>query len=346
MVFALVSMLMLSASVTQAQVSNVFNMPTGQTSLQFVTVGDPGNAPDTTVESDGTTGYGSVGYVYQMGEYDVTVGQYVQFLNAVAKTDNYGLYNVNMGPDDYYSAVGISRSGNSGSYNYSVTGSNPQAANFPVFDVTWGDAARFCNWLQNAQPSYAAGTPGEVAGSTETGAYTLSGDTSSYLETRNAGARYVIPSENEWYKAAYFNPSSSSYAVYPTQNNTAPGNTLPDTGNNANIVVNGNYADPTNYLTPVGDFSASPGPFGTFDMGGDLFQWNEAIIDGEYRGLRGGDWINNSNYLASSYRGYNYQAGEIASVGFRVASVPEPGSLLMLLAFTGMALRYWRRRHR
>ena len=77
--------LILTVSVAQA---DVFNMPAGQTSLQFVTVGDPGNAADTA-----TGCYGSVGYTYQMGKYDVTVGQYCQFLNAVAKTDTYGLYN-------------------------------------------------------------------------------------------------------------------------------------------------------------------------------------------------------------------------------------------------------------
>ena len=53
--------------------ADVFNMPAGQTSLQFVTVGDPGNAADTLTDG---TGYGSVGYTYQMGKYDVTVGQY------------------------------------------------------------------------------------------------------------------------------------------------------------------------------------------------------------------------------------------------------------------------------
>ena len=134
-------------------------------------MGDPGNVAN-------TDGYGSVAYAYQIGEYDVTVGQYVQFLNAVAKTDTYGVYNSGMAGD--YPTISITQSGSSGDYSYSVAGSDSQAANCPIFDVTWGDAARFCNWLQNGQPSYSAGTPGEVAGSTETGAYTLYGDTTSY----------------------------------------------------------------------------------------------------------------------------------------------------------------------
>ena len=131
-----------------------------------------------------------------------------------------------------FPTIGISQSGSSGSYSYAVTGSDPQAANCPIFDVSWGDAARFCNWLQNGQP-----TGVEGAGTTETGAYTLNGDTTTLLtETRNAGATYFIPSEDEWYKAAYYNPSNASYWLFPTQSNTAPSNVLSATGtNNANF---------------------------------------------------------------------------------------------------------------
>ena len=82
----LVGMVVLSAGSAQA---DVFNMPAGQTSMQFVTVGNPGNGPDPATGSL----YGAVPYTYQIGKYDVTVGQYCQFLNAVAATDTYGLYN-------------------------------------------------------------------------------------------------------------------------------------------------------------------------------------------------------------------------------------------------------------
>ena len=333
---AAVVVAMLIAGSAQA---DVFNMGgtrnpttgtwTGSASLQFVTVGNPGNAADTTVMNDGTTGYGSVGYTYQMGQYDVTAGQYTALLNAVAKTDPYGLYNSWMavvGTGSY--GCGIVQSGSSGSYTYSVA---TAYQNFPVNNVSWGDAARFCNWLQNGQLIGAEGT-----GTTETGAYTLNGaitDSALMAITRNAGAKYFIPSENEWYKAAYYNPSNGSYWAYPTQSNTAPGNTLPDTGNNANIYVT-NYADPTNYLTSVGAFADSPGPYGTYDMGGDVWQWNEANIENYYRGLRGGDWDSHSSYLASSARSYDLLAPslEYCFIGFRVASVPEPCSVALLLA--------------
>jgi len=271
----------LAASAAVAAQADVYNMPTGQTSLAFVTVGDPGNA------ADPATGYGAVPYTYQMGKYDVTVGQYCQFLNAVATTsDPYGLYNYNMSPDPgeknntyYMPTIGITQSGGSGNYSYSVAGSDPQAANCPVFNVSWGDAARFCNWLQNNQPTGAEGP-----GTTETGAYTLNGAVQGALLhiTRNAGATYVIPTENEWYKAAYYNPSNASYWLYSTQSNTAPSNVLSATGtNNANF-CNSGYTDPTNYLTPVGAFAGSPGPYGTFDMGGDVWQWLETFDKGSF----------------------------------------------------------------
>jgi formylglycine-generating enzyme required for sulfatase activity len=330
-----VALAAMTASVTQADVL----------SLQFVPVGNPGNAADPATGSL----YGSVPYTYQMGKYDVTVGQYVQFLNAVAKTDTYGLYYGGMASD--MPTIGIAQNGSSGNYSYSVTGGYSQAANCPVFDVSWGDAARFCNWLQNGQPTSGV----ENASTTENGAYTLNGVTSNsalMAITRNSGATYFIPSENEWYKAAYYDPNKpggAGYWTYPTKSNTAPINTLPDTGNHANFydyygTGNGGCTDPTNYLTPVGAFAASPGPYGTFDMGGDVFQWNETAVTSSSRGLRGGDWDYSSNVLASSPRLYYNPSIEYVIIGFRVASVPEPGSLVMaaMIAVTGL-LYYWRK---
>ncbi len=296
--------------------ANVYNMPTGQTSLNFVTVGNPGNA------ADPSTGYGAVPYTYQIGEYDVTTAQYCQFLNAVATTsDPYGLYNSYMATD--VPTVAITQSGTAGNYSYSVTGSYSQGVNCPIFDVTWGDAARFCNWLQNGQPTGAEGP-----GTTETGAYTLNGattDAALMAITRNAGAVDFIPSENEWYKAAYYDPSNASYWLYPTQSDTAPSNVLSATGTN-----NANYAFPdhTIYLTPVGTFAASPGPYGTYDMGGDIYQWNEATMYGSCRGFRGGDAYRNlPDYLASSSRDGYFPSVEDCGIGFRVARTDQRPSV-------------------
>jgi formylglycine-generating enzyme required for sulfatase activity len=336
---AAMALVPMTAGVTQA---DVFNMGGTLTSLQFVTVGNPGNAADPATGSL----YGSVPYTYDIGKYDVTVGQYCQFLNAVAATDTYGLYNSGMGTN--FPTVGITQSGSPGSYSYSVTGGYSQAANCPIFSVTWGDAARFCNWLQNLQP-----TGPEGPGTTETGAYTLNGATSQsalMAIVRNPGAIDFIPSENEWYKAAYYDPTlnggAGSYWMYPTKSNTAPSNVLSPTGtNNANF-YNGGYTDPTNYLTSVGAFADSPSAYGTYDQGGDVWQWNEANISGLYRGLRGGSWSHGfSSDLASSSRDSDGPSDEYYLIGFRVAGVPEPGSLVMLagVALTAL-LCWWRKR--
>src|SRR3954451_20308467 len=187
--------------------------------IDTISIGDPGNIADTTVNNDGTSGYGSVAYVYNIGKYEVTVGQYTAFLNAVAKTDTYSLYNMSMATDP--NIAGVVRSGPSGSYSYSVVGS----PNHPVAYVSWGDAARFANWLHNGQP-----TGAQNSNTTESGAYTLNGAISNaalYAVTRNASARWFIPSENEWYKPAYYQPAAQGgdadgYWLYPMKNNSVP----------------------------------------------------------------------------------------------------------------------------
>jgi formylglycine-generating enzyme len=251
----------LAAAAVSAPIASadVFNMPAGQTSLQFVTIGNPGNAPD-------STGYGAVPYTYQMGEFDVTVAQYAQFLNDVAASDPYGLYSPSMGPGSATGSCGISRSGSAGSYTYSFATAN---ANFPVNAVSWGSAARFCNWLENGQPDSGA----ENAESTEDGSYDLSGavtDQELDAVTRSLNAIYVIPTENEWYKAAYYKGGSADagYWLYPTQSDAKPSNALSMTGTDNANYDNGTFTDPVNFLTSVGAFAGSPGPYGTFDMGG------------------------------------------------------------------------------
>ncbi|MGA2034706.1 MAG: autotransporter-associated beta strand repeat-containing protein, partial [Thermoguttaceae bacterium] len=293
--------------------ADVFNMPAGQTSLSFVNVGDPGNAGDTvTMNStyaainDGTSGYGVVSYSFAMGTFDVTTAQYCQFLNAVAKSDPYSLFNSGMTNgggvtvSGYPVACGIIKSGTSGNYSYRVattadisTGSYhfpAFCANLPVNWDSWGDAARFCNWLENGQPTGAEGS-----GTTETGTYTLNGAMTTatlFPITRNAGAKYWIPSENEWYKSAYYaggstattsngTPDSAGYWYYPTQADSshAPSSTLSTTGtNNANWNASG-LAAPNNWvLTPVGYYAGSPSHFGTYDQGGDLYSFTDTAV--------------------------------------------------------------------
>ncbi len=173
--------------------------------------------------------------------------------------------------------------------------------------------------------------------------------------TRNPGATYFIPSENEWYKAAYFDPllngGSGGYWSYATQSNTAPDNSLSLAATDSN---DANYykifqTDLTNHLTPVGTFSASPSYYGTFDQTGDVFNWNEtADLADSLRGARGGCWYpNDAGLISSANRGYDFPTDDNDLFGFRIASVPEPGSIALLLAGAVGLLavaRLWRKR--
>jgi formylglycine-generating enzyme required for sulfatase activity len=212
--------------------------------------------------------------------------------------------------------------------------------------VSWFDAARFANWMTNGQGS----------GSTETGAYTLNGVTSGDAVARNPGAAFSIPTQNEWYKAAYYSPNYGGvgvpgYYAYATQSNTAPGNSVGGTANQANSVVGGvfsvtqssSYSASQNYLTDVGEFTGSGSFYGTFDQSGDVFQWND--LDGQpgsTRGLRGGSWgYYVSTDISSAQFAVVAPSTESSSVGFRLAGpvVPEPSTYA--LACAGLACWGW-----
>jgi formylglycine-generating enzyme required for sulfatase activity len=321
--------------------ADVFSMSDGNmTSLTFQTVGDPGNAPNVYKGYDGNP-LGTVAYVYSIGTFPVTAAQYCTFLNATATTsDPFGLYDPVMRYAPGSGACGISQTGSPGSYSYTLTlsGYAVNNGNFPVNLVTWGSAARFCNWLTNGQP-----VGPEGAGTTETGSYTLNGaidDANLMGVTRNASAKYALPTANEWYKAAYYKGGSTSagYWFYPTESNAIPSNVLSATGTNNANYFNGVLTDPVNILTQVGAFASSPGPYGTFDMGGDVVQWCEAnYLNYQTRltsgvaadeNLRGDD-----NYILMDAKVFAVSTDpsyDNSAIGFRVVELPEPGALFLL----------------
>jgi formylglycine-generating enzyme required for sulfatase activity len=271
---------------------------------------------------------------YKIAQNETTISQYAEFLNAVAKTDSYSLYNAGM-TTSYIN--GISQSGSSGSFTYSV---NPGSGNKPITFVSWFDAARFTNWMHNGQL-----TGAQTAATTEDGAYTLNGATSGVSVSKNVGATVWIPSENEWYKAAYYDPNKSGagvggYWAQATQSNTISGNTI-GVADSANY-YDGDYVGyPGMALTDVGAYGMnSQSAYGTNDQAGNVFEWNDADIYGWTRGLRGGSWDLNSSYLPASYRNGLAPTDQYGNIGFRVASVPETSAgLLTLLSASAFLTR-------
>ena len=312
--------------------------------IETVPVGNPGNAGE--LSGSGAGGYGpdricgAVAYDYRIGKYEVTAGQYTEFLNKVAATDTYGLYSTNMDTAVYSYGCNIKRTGSSGSYTYGV---DPNWANRPVNFVSWGDSARFANWLHNGQP-----TGGQNLSTTEDGAYYLNGATSNaqlLAVNREADWKWAITSEDEWYKAAYHknDGNTGNYWDYPTSSNSVPSNDLtsPDGGNNANFYQSGYTIGSPYYRTPVGEFELSDSPYGTFDQGGNVWEWNEAILYSSYRGLRGGSFFNYVDTLRAAGRGYGSPPTvEYNDLGFRVSEVPEPATFAVLaLGSIGMLRR-------
>ena len=311
--------------------------------IATVTVGNAVNTAD-------STGYGAVDYAYNIGKYEVTNTQYTAFLNAVAATDTYGLYNTNMGSATASHRGGILRSNtSSGSYTYSVRSADWAAK--PVNYVSWYDTIRFANWMTNGQGS----------GSTETGSYTITGGgvNSGTVSIPNhatlaAGTttKWLLTSEDEWYKAAYHNGTTgggAGYWDYPTASNTVPtavtatstGDGLAgSSGNYANFNNTADWNSQNGNVTTVGT-NGGPSAYGTFDQGGNVREWNEAII-GSYRGLRGGSfgYGGGDYYLLASGRDGTLPSGGDSLLGFRVSEVPEPATMaIFALGGIGMLRR-------
>jgi formylglycine-generating enzyme required for sulfatase activity len=300
--------------------------------MDWVRIKDPGNACDPSISGC----FGDVDYIYRISRLEVTNDQYAEFLNLVASTDTNDLYSTKM-----ESGVGgVTRSGAPGTYSYSPIAGRE---NMPVNFVTFWSTLRFANWMNNGQP-----TGAQDNSTTEDGAYTLTPTgISENTVTRNPGASIVLTSQNEWYKAAYYDMGAMIYYNFPAGFDAVT--TCSAAGAAANSA---NCDNAVGDLTAVGSYTGSASPGGTFDQGGNVFEWNETINGGTARSVRGGAYSFGSNYLdVVSQFGFN-PANQYNIVGFRVASpnpilppVPAlgPVGIALLLSLLG-ATAYWRLR--
>ena len=269
----------------------------GEVEFDWTTVGDPGNAADT--DSSGSRFFGAVDYEYRISKHEVTNEQYAEFLGNVASEDPHELFH----PD-----MRITRTGSTGSFRYAA------AVGFerhPVTHIRFFDAMRFVNWLENGQGS----------GGTEDGTYLIGTGVS---ETRAANATYFVPSENEWYKAAYYDPSlaegEGGYWRFATQSDRFPVFEAPPGGSSS---VN-TWDSGIGGTTEVGAYRDSTSFYGTLDQTGNVWEWTEKTEDSNpFRRLRGASWGDNIFFRTTSIRPGDRSTGA-PFIGFRVASRTTP----------------------
>ncbi|MBG68548.1 MAG: hypothetical protein CMN06_00205 [Roseibacillus sp.] len=242
--------------------------PTRQISgeQKFIPIGQPGNKGDEDRPRVGS--HGAVGYPFEIGKNRVTNAEYCLFLNAVAQTeDPHELYNPKMS---------IERDRLKGSPRAVRYSPSPEAARLPVTYISWFDAARYCNWLHGGQ--------------TEIGSYDLT-KSSPPLQRMN-GAKAFLPSENEWYKAAYFDPRKNNYTYFR------------DSFGGLRSRLSGR--------------NPSRSPYGMMGMDDPIWDWAETAVGSLFRCVRSNTWFQGNNRQAAGHF-YSNSVLELGNLGFRIA---------------------------
>ena len=282
--------------------------------VDFVTVGNPGNDGNTAVTGGrgGTTGWGSVGYNYRIGTYAVSTNQYEMVVGA----DEGDLLD---GSSDW-------------------VGDQPAAGG----SLGLAEMAMFANWLTSGDVTQGAYG---IANNVDLGRVELTGtDRPSALATY--ATVYVLPTDDEWYKAAYHknNGVTGDYWIYTTSSDDTPtavaGGTDPDT------FVGGSQSEPAD----VGN-SGGLSPYGSMGMGGNIWERTETLIpeshsrytvDPVLYSVRGGSYTRDASRIDWDYGMLSKDAWDNSNAqGFRVAAlvgIPEPGSMTLLLCGLVMVL--------
>jgi len=300
MVRLLAVLVLAGASVNAQTITQNFGSGANSFSMEFVTIGSPGNNPD-------GNSFGKVDYSYKIGKYEVSQNQ-------IDKATANGLFGMQIPASSY-------------------------GANQPAAFLSWFQAAAFVNWL-NSSSGFQAAYNLNWSGST----YSMSLWNASEAWQRGGqnlfrhkDAHYFLPNENEWYKAAFFNPAQGNYSLYPTKSDFMP---LPVAlGNSEGTAVYSPDPSINQFLSPPPtDQAGGESFFGTMGQGGSMVERLETAFDAnndnplENRSARGGSFFQGADLLQSSSREQHTPESQYWSLGFRVAGIPEPSSLSLLLA--------------
>jgi hypothetical protein len=305
----------------------------GADGFDWATIGAVGNAA---YSGPGPlSGRGSVNYQYKIGKLEITTSQWLEFTNTFStQTDAYNF--TNLGPlywgatfDPTYIGPGV---------RYRLRQGDPNAGMRPVGGISWRDAARYCNWLHNGKSSSLA--------SLTTGAYdttTFGGNrTIGYTDaaTRLPGAKFWIPSLDEWMKATYYDPDRFGNGVggwweYTNRSNQQGVSGVPGVGTTSAGLRLDFSAE---WTIPLGAYSNVTSPWGLWDTSGGATEWTEEWsgssenVDRLLGGAAAGDVA-----LLDAVSGdvaTSFDPAKLANLqGLRLASVvPTPSCLVILLA--------------
>ena len=281
-----------------------FGSGANQFSMEFVTIGNPNNAADTTGTPNPA---GSVAYIYNLGKHEVS-------RDMITKANAAGSLGITLYDMSSYGGNGVNR---------------------PATGVSWYEAATYVNWLNTS-------TGGTAAYKFVSGTFQLWSSTDAGYNAnnmfRNSLAKYVIASSNEWYKGAY-GKADGSWSNFPNGTDSAP--TAVAGGTAANTAVYNGQSGPAD-ITSAGGLSAygTMGQGGNVWEWNETAYDGSNNSAGENRQLRGGSWGFSSSSLVASSRNDKLPADESSGLyGFRVASVPEPSALsLLAIGLGGLAI--------
>ena len=298
--------------------------------MEFVPIGNANNDDDMTGDPNPA---GKVEYAYQMGKFEVS-------RDMINKANTVG-------------GLGITL------HDMTLLGGN--GIHIPATGVTWNEAARFVNWLNTSTGGFAAynfTTPG-VNDNITLWTNANVADFNPSNPYRSLRTNYVLPSMDEWYKAAYYDPGSMTYFDYPSSDGSIP--TPVTSGMAPNTAV---YGQPGTLDDPGPAEIMSAGglsPYGIMGMAGNVFEMEETdfLLNNDsglnFREYRGGSWgvspVNAFAQMSSSSRSSLLPTSDGNGViGLRVASlssdavaVPEPSSLIMFSTMALSALWYRKR---
>jgi formylglycine-generating enzyme required for sulfatase activity len=244
--------------------------------------------------SDPSTGCGAVAYEYRISDHEVTIAE---FQASGAGNDN----------EDYWNE-----------------GIRTVGGNAPASNVSWYEATKYCNWL----------TSGDVY----SGAY-LYDDSGIFLgvdrdmAVATYGTVYVLPTDDEWYKAAFYTGNENSlWSLYANGTDIVP---IHGTSDGWNYENDDGYANGSpNYVWVVGFGGKEQNS--TYDMMGNVWEWTESAYDGildnlsEVRAIRGGSYETGEGSLDAESPGAGNPLFEsYGTLGFRVVMIPEPSTILL-----------------